>query len=431
MATTSIWKVESRMDHVIDYVMDENKTFELQTVLDYAMNEEKTIEHQYVTCVNCMQQNPYQSMMNTKEMFQDKKKIVCFHGYQSFAEGEVTPVLAHRIGVELAEKLWGNRFEVVVTTHLNTDNIHNHIVLNATSCVDGKRYCNTKRDLALLRQTSDDLCMQYGLSVIRDKQYKSKDRMSYRFEMSLRDKIRNDIDSIVSTCFTPTQFFNTFEFEGYEVKKTEQNIAFKHPTSDRFVRLSSLGAGYQWEDIRNRIMSNEVMPKRVKTIYERKIFDIEPYFKKYEANKLNGLQRRYIHYQFKLGIIPKRNNTRPKYSKELKEAIRHLEELSDETILLCKNNIETVDDLSAYRTGVQTELDTLTNKRQLCYNYIRRCKDETIKDEYKLEAKSYTPRIRELRKQIKHCDGIYKRSIKITEFDLNKQAQKEAKEKTR
>lgn len=59
MATTSIWKVESRMDHVIDYVMDENKTFELQTVLDYAMNEEKTIEHQYVTCVNCMQQNPY------------------------------------------------------------------------------------------------------------------------------------------------------------------------------------------------------------------------------------------------------------------------------------------------------------------------------------------------------------------------------------
>ena len=147
MATTSIWKVKNRIDHVIDYVTDTNKTIGLQQVLNYTTNEEKTLQHQYVSCINCMRNNPYQSMMNTKEMFHDKKKIVCFHGYQSFVEGEVTPELAHQIGVELAEKLWGDRFEVVVSTHLNTDNIHNHFVLNATSCIDGKRYCNTKKDL--------------------------------------------------------------------------------------------------------------------------------------------------------------------------------------------------------------------------------------------------------------------------------------------
>ncbi len=129
MATTSLWKVVSRMDHVIDYVVDENKTIELQQALNYTTNEEKTMEHQYVSCINCMQHNPYQSMINTKEQFHDNKKILCFHGYQSFAEGEVTPELAHQIGVELAEKLWRSRFEVVVTTHLNTDNIHNHFVL--------------------------------------------------------------------------------------------------------------------------------------------------------------------------------------------------------------------------------------------------------------------------------------------------------------
>lgn len=128
MATTSIWKVEGRLDHIIDYVMDEKKTIALHQVLEYTMDENKTINHQYVTCINCMQNNPYQSMINTKQQFQDKKKIVCFHGYQSFAEGEVASELAYQIGVELAEKLWGDRYEVVVSTHLNTDNIHNHCV---------------------------------------------------------------------------------------------------------------------------------------------------------------------------------------------------------------------------------------------------------------------------------------------------------------
>lgn len=305
---------------------------------------------------------------------------------------------------------------MVVSTHLNTDNLHNHFVVNATSFVDGKRYYNTKKDLALLRQSSDDLCIQYGLSVIKDKQYKSKDRKTYRFEMSQRDKIRNDIDSITSTCITATQFFYSLEFEGYELKRTDSIISLKHPTSERFVRLSSLGRGYEWDDIRNKILNNDLIPSHVKTIYERKNFDIEPYIKKYKENKLNGLQRRFIHYQYKLGILPKRNNTRPKYSKELKEAIRNMEELSNQTILLCDHNIETFDDLSAYKSVVQKELDTLTNKRQLCYNHIRRCKDETIKTDYKQVAKSYTPRIRELRKQIKYCDGIYERSTKIIDF---------------
>lgn len=431
MATTSIWAIRKRLDHIIDYVSDKEKTIAITSVIDYTTNDVKTIEHEYVTSINCMQDNPYASMKTTKEQHHDTSEIVCFHGYQSFAEGEVTPELAHQIGVELAEKLWGNRFEVVVSTHLNTDNLHNHFVVNATSFVDGKRYCNTKKDLSLLRQSSDDLCTQYGLSVIKDKQFKSKNRKSYRFEMSLRDKIKNDIDSIVSTCLTATQFFYSLEFEGYEIKRTDSNISLKHPTSERFVRLSSLGKGYEWEDIRYRILNNDLIPKHVKTIYERKNFNIEPYIKKYKGNKLNGLQRRFIHYQYKLGILPKRNNTRPKYSKELKEAIRNMEELSNQTILLCDHNIETIDDLSAYKSVVQKELDTLTNKRQLCYNHIRRCKDETIKADYKQEAKSYTPRIRELRKQIKYCDGIYERSTKIMDFELNKQAQKGAKEKAR
>lgn len=105
MATTSIWAIRKRLDHIIDYVSDKEKTIAMASVIDYTTNDVKTIEHEYVTCINCMQDNPYASMKATKEQHHDTSEIVCFHGYQSFAEGEATPELAHQIGVELAEKL--------------------------------------------------------------------------------------------------------------------------------------------------------------------------------------------------------------------------------------------------------------------------------------------------------------------------------------
>lgn len=169
MAVTSIWKVCSRMDHVVDYITNSEKTNGLETVIGYDTNDNKTINKQYVSCINCLQSNPYTSMLNTKKQFKDEKEILGFHGYQSFAEGEVTADLAHQIGVELAQKLWGDKFEVVVSTHLNTANIHNHFLVNATSFVNGKRYCNTKKDYSNMKRESDVLCKRYGLSIINQK----------------------------------------------------------------------------------------------------------------------------------------------------------------------------------------------------------------------------------------------------------------------
>ena len=166
MATTRIWAVRSRLDHMVDYVSNKEKTVALETVIDYATNDKKIFEKEYVTCINCAYHDPYSSMTNTKKQFNDNKEILAFHGYQSFEAGEVTPELAHQIGVEFANKLWGDRFEVVVATHLNTEHIHNHFLINATSCVDGKRYCNTNKDIHNMREVSDGLCRKYHLSVI-------------------------------------------------------------------------------------------------------------------------------------------------------------------------------------------------------------------------------------------------------------------------
>lgn len=151
MATTGMWAVKNRLDHLVNYVSNPYKTIGLETVIDYTTNGEKTIEKRYVTYLNCLFDNPKLSMVNTKRHFHDESEILAFHGYQSFEEDEVNADLAHQLGVEFAKKMWGDRFEVIVSTHLDTDNIHNHFLLNSTSFVDGKRYCNTYNDIQNMR----------------------------------------------------------------------------------------------------------------------------------------------------------------------------------------------------------------------------------------------------------------------------------------
>lgn len=424
MATTSIWKVKNRIDHVIDYVTDTNKTIGLRQVLSYTTNEEKTLEHQYVSCINCMQNNPYQSMKNTKEMFHDKRKIVCFHGYQSFLEGEVTPELAHQIGVELADKLWDHRFEVVVSTHLNTDNIHNHFVLNATSCVDGKRYCNTKKDLYDLRTVSDDLCRHYGLSVVEKKAYKSKSRQQYYYEKSLESIIKRDIEEAIKVSRTRTNFFNQLELEGYEIINVKNEIGLKHYAHDKVIVLSNLGDEYSLESIINRIVHQQSFSMD-KTIYSKKGFNIETYFRKYERKELTGFQKLYIYYQFKLGILPKLNQRKPYYSKELRQAMKQLDNISNETILLCKNNIETLEHLNQYKMPLQEKLSLFESKRLYCRNKIRRCSDGALKEQLKAESKSYTPEIKRLRKEIQSCERIKERSLYLQQFEIENRSRVE------
>ena len=164
MATTGMWAVKSRLDHLVNYVSNP-----LKTVTQYVVNDEKTLEKRYVSYLNCSFENPRENMENTKKHYHDESQILAFHGYQSFEEDEIDADKAHEIGVEFAKKMWGDRFEVIVSTHLDTDNIHNHFLINSTSFVDGKRYCNTYNDIQRMRNVSDELCREHGLSVIEQR----------------------------------------------------------------------------------------------------------------------------------------------------------------------------------------------------------------------------------------------------------------------
>ena len=179
IATTGIWKIEKRLDNVIDYTTNIEKTinsdygkdsyYDLHNVIDYVEADYKTEKQFYVSGVNCNPKTALEEMAITKEQYGKTGGILGFHAFQSFAEGEVTPEQCHAIGVRLAEEMWGDRFEVVVSTHLNTKHYHNHFVINSVSFVDGKRYYDKRETYAELRRLSDSLCEEYGLSVIQEK----------------------------------------------------------------------------------------------------------------------------------------------------------------------------------------------------------------------------------------------------------------------
>ena len=173
MATTKIWAIKDSISRVISYAKNPEKTTfsDLKQVLKYAENEEKTIDNNektmYVTGVNCNAQTAYEEMITVQNRFDKTTGNVAYHAYQSFKTGEATAELAHKIGVELAEKMW-SEYQVVVATHLDTGTYHNHFVVNSVNMFTGKKFNCNKVAYYHFRELSDNLCRKYGLTVIQN-----------------------------------------------------------------------------------------------------------------------------------------------------------------------------------------------------------------------------------------------------------------------
>ncbi|MBO4819528.1 MAG: relaxase/mobilization nuclease domain-containing protein, partial [Firmicutes bacterium] len=140
MATTGFWPVKGSLKAVIEYADNPDKTIEkkfldedLAKVVSYAENDQKTDKKMYVSGIHCSKCHAYEDMLAVQKRFGLRGQNIAYHGYQSFRPDEITPDEAHRIGVQTANKMWGDRYQVLVTTHLNTDSVHNHIVVNAVS----------------------------------------------------------------------------------------------------------------------------------------------------------------------------------------------------------------------------------------------------------------------------------------------------------
>ena len=220
MAVTSIWPIKGRVDKVINYARNPEKTHdkeklselhEIEGVVEYAADEMKTEKRAYVTCLNLhSEETAAQEFMETKRLMHNEGGRSCYHGYQSFKADEVDADTAHSIGVALARELWGDRFQVVIATHCNTGHYHNHFVVNSVSDVDGKKFYNSPADYRRMREVSDRLCREYGLSVIekpKEKGEKVTEIINYLMQQPYANNIieNNIIKSYakVYKCYTP------------------------------------------------------------------------------------------------------------------------------------------------------------------------------------------------------------------------------------
>ena len=203
MAYTKIKAIHVRLDRCVDYAVNPEKTASLSDALDYIEDTGKTEECLYVSAFNCGAQTAYSDMMATKRRWNKagrKKAVLGYHLIQSFAPGEVTPEQAHEYGKELAARLLAGKYEAVVSTHLDREHLHNHIVFNSVSFVDGRMYRNSFKDyFGDIRGTSDAICRENDLSVIVPKD-KGKHYSEWQAEKNakptIRSMIRRDIDEI-------------------------------------------------------------------------------------------------------------------------------------------------------------------------------------------------------------------------------------------
>lgn len=227
MATTKIWPVKGDLGLVLRYVQNEDKTEpsrqrdSLESVLDYVGRGDKTDERQFVSGLNCAPEVARTEMMAVKRHFGKTDGRMAYHAYQSFATGEVTPEEAHEIGLQLANELWGNRFQVVVATHLDkATHIHNHFVINSVSFADGNRFHSDARFLRRMQAVSDRLCREHGLSVIENPKrggtrHHGEIAAEKKGVPTWRSLIQSDMDRAIAASQTERQFFDTLRAMGY------------------------------------------------------------------------------------------------------------------------------------------------------------------------------------------------------------------------
>ena len=417
-----------------DKDMAEQDGQELSDVIRYAVNSRKTqkadnedcaVVHRFVSGINCSPSTARDEMLAVKKRFGKEDGTVAYHGYQSFAPGEATPELAHEIGMKLAARLWGDRYQVIVATHLDKENhLHNHFVLNTVSFADGIKYHRTRKDYHEIQTVSDELCREYGLSVIehpqqgRGKQY-GEWRAEQEQRPTWRGLIRSDIDEAIRQAMTERQFFDALQKKGYTVK-VGKDISVRPPGKERFVRLMrNFGEDYSIEQIRRRILSQTRAEKKPSEP-TRQVIRIRLFGSLKKTRKLTGFRALYVHYCYLLGIFPK---NRPQQSRKrlhflLREDLLKLDAITAETRLLIGHRIDTAEQLFSYRDKVSEKITVLTEKRKQLYKTQRTAavkSDPEKAAEVKTQITALSKELAALRKKVILCNSIAERSGVIQE----------------
>lgn len=450
---------QMRLREVMDFMGQEKERKELETVIGYVAQGVKTDEEKFVTGINCLHTTARVEMEQVKQQWQKTGGNVCMHCYQSFAPGEVTPELAHTIGLELARTLWSDRFQVVVATHLDREHIHNHFVINSVSFVDGKRFHYGQGAYDLMRVTSDKLCREYSLSVIdrpkRGRQVNPNVYAKAGIERlpPFKQRIKRDIDEAVRRSRSVEDFYRILTEKGYTFQKgSRKYFSLKMPGQEHFTRIdgrAGFGEAYSREGIARRILNGEQAPPsdsgagglpedenvdfrlpdswkgdpqrnaggsdaagRFPGNSQAEQKKITRYKGSFRADRARGksskFRRLYLYYCYVFGVFPKR---RQGISNVSRREVRRMRDISSQTRLLLTNRIDTLEQLVAYRAGRQADVDRLCTQRKALYNRLRGA-DEAEHSAVRSQIDALTAQIRQEREQVRLCDDIHERSLR-------------------
>ena len=437
MATTGFWPVKGSLKAVVEYANNPDKTTDpkfldedLARTVQYAANDDKTDRQMYVSGINCTRNHAYEDMLAVQKRFGLRGTNVAYHGYQSFRPGEVTPEQAHEIGKETARKMWGDRYQVLVTTHLNTDSLHNHMVVNAVSFVDGKKFQNHIGDHLELRKISDRICLKNRLTVLEDALFYNSEKKAYwihqKGQKTHRDILKEDIKECIRLSYTFDDFIENLYMHGYEYDYTRHSV--RAPSWERGVRLGRIG--FAKEDIYEMILANSprsIQSHRQSSSYQLKDYQAYPLLKlerqvdfEIEHSKTSYLVMLdivlYLLIELSkllLGIAepidPSACRPQP-LSPEARQACAKLDELTDQATLMAKYNIHTKPDVESFISEKTNQIKTLEKERQQYWNKLKTERSPDRVEEIRSAAKGITECIKPLQKEVKTAKSILQRA---------------------
>lgn len=387
----------------------------LEAVINYAKNGEKTEHGILVSGINCLPENAYEEMMLIKKNFHKEDGRLGYHFIQSFKGKEVSAEECNDIGMELAQSLWGDKYQVLICTHIDKDNVHNHIILNSVSFIDGSKYHNSNVELALVRETNDELCIKYGLSVVETDKANKEDEIAksrianYNRNSGKMELIKKDIDEAIKNAVKYQDFVDELGYKGYFVKKSNNSISVSTPFFNRNIRIArAFGEDYTFENIKNRIYYRNYQFKENKTykvkIYEGVKIDMD-------LLKTSYFYRLYVHFLYVLGKLPPKihyEERTPEYYKEIDK----FSKLCDELNMISAHKLASIEDTQNLRTQYLEEILPLKAQKEIymkLYNKTNNAVDKTI---LKARINILNEEIEKTNKKIQTCRRLISKAEK-------------------
>lgn len=489
MAIVKLWSCRESVSHssgsiisaTIDYAVNEDKTKNITTVIDdsnidasnsvisnavkYVVNEDKThikdgsvtqIEEVYVSSINCSVDNAETEFMKIKEYWGKTDKTLLWHGVQSFVPGEVTPAEAHEIGMKLAQRMWGDKYQVIVTTHCDKKHIHNHFVFNSVSYIDGKKYNYNNSEIYRFRKESDRLCVEYGLSVIKDNSGRGVsyyEWLNSGNKKTVRSLIKDDIDLAIENSVSLREVFSYLENNlGYIVNTRGKYVTLRPPGSTVAFRLQNIDRNKRYPQMPNRYTEEAIIQRlRNKASTVNYTSHTIPTYKKYHNQMLKSnydafdyvdtlfsgttVRGMYWKYYYLLTNVEKQKTKYPQSHFNIrKEALKNISNYSKRIAFMSRNKINTIEDLRVCKELLDKRISNLIKQRDELRYELRFCDDikQTI---ITVQITKLNEELQSLRKEQVVCKDIIdsndciKEQLQEIESEEKNQA-KERKEQT-